>query len=160
MTPERRARSLLLSHLSPQQRQTLGEHGWFEVVGGKTGWTYRIHQKLGRPIEDRDLSNRHCPAYCLFIGRNVTRMKKGKRIASYDARPFRSASLPDSDDLLAQKLALENRLGEIKFLNMACKTEHLQSPTFWPWGVVSIFCGLVAAFSTFNLANLIWRLLH
>lgn len=38
----RRARELLLSYLSDDQRRTFEEHGWFVVLGGRSGRRYRI----------------------------------------------------------------------------------------------------------------------
>ncbi len=37
-----RARELLMSYLSDEQRRTFEEHGWFVVVGGRSGRRYRI----------------------------------------------------------------------------------------------------------------------
>jgi hypothetical protein len=38
----RRARELLLSYLSDDQRRTFEEHNWFVVIGGRSGRRYRI----------------------------------------------------------------------------------------------------------------------
>ena len=42
---KRRARRLLLSHLTPEQRQTFMERGWFVVEGGRSKQRYRIRDK-------------------------------------------------------------------------------------------------------------------
>lgn len=39
----KRAREHLLSHLTPEQRQTFEAHGWFVVEGGRSGTRYRVN---------------------------------------------------------------------------------------------------------------------
>ena len=105
---ETRARALLLSKLSPDQRKQLETHRWFETTGGASGRTYRIHASNGR---------------------NVTWVKDGKNQISYCAYPAWWSSginteVPLSDVMLAQKLAIEDPTMEPQFINMACKERH------------------------------------
>ena len=102
-----RALTLLRSQLSPTQRAQFEAKGWFEVIGGKTGRTYRV--------------DRHS-----WPGRNVTRWQDGSPRISYCARPTPSnySMMLMGDTLLAQKLALENPEREIAFTDMACKVDY------------------------------------
>jgi len=76
---------LLLENLSASQRHDYEAHGYFYVIGGKTGWRYRVH--------DRHLLN------VVQLG------PKGQRVARLCFFP--KGDLPAGDVLLAQKLALE-----------------------------------------------------
>lgn len=100
-----RAQTLLRSHLTQSQRDSLDTNGYFEVVGNATGTTYRIKQ-------------RHT-----LTQRNVVSMAHGKENLAYDAAPMMVRGsclmrLPSGDVLLAQKLCLET--DEINFLSTAC----------------------------------------
>lgn len=109
MTPDQRARALLLSHLSPQQKETFCKHGWFEVKGGRTKRMYRIE-----------------PAR--YPQRNVTYWRNGEPWIGYCAFPMDAGiglvSLPPCDNALAQKMILEDRRLEDVFLNKACSIEY------------------------------------
>lgn len=113
-TPEGRARELLLSHLTPIQRQQFADRLAFDVTGGATGRTYCI---------------------CAVRGRNVTWIRKDKRMRSYDTHP--RGRIPLCDVMLAQKLALEGRRTERRFLRMACHTTYrrggLLMDVIWPY---------------------------
>ena len=86
---------LLLENLSAPQRHDYEAHGYFYVIGGKTGRRYRVH--------DRHLLN------VVQLG------PKGQRVARLCFFP--KGDLPTGDVLLAQKLALE--LFEIETLRVA-----------------------------------------
>lgn len=109
MTPDQRARVLLLSHLSPQQQETFCKHGWFEVKGGRTKRIYRVEP--GR-----------------YPQRNVTRWRNDEPWIGYCAYPMDAGiavvSLPPCDNALAQKMILEDRGLEDVFLSMACSIEY------------------------------------
>ena len=76
---------LLLENLSAPQRHDYEAHGYFYVIGGKTGRRYRVH-------------DRH--------SLNVVQLgPKGQRVARLCFFP--KGDLPAGDVLLAQKLALE-----------------------------------------------------
>ena len=103
---ETRARALLLSKLSPDQRKQLETYRWFETTGGASSRTYRIRASHGR---------------------NVTWVKDKRDQISYCAYPAwrSSAEVPLSDVLLAQKLAIEDPTMEPQFIDMACKEHHV-----------------------------------
>ena len=112
-----RAEKLLLSHLSPAQRVQFTDKGWFEVIGGKTGRTYRV--------------DRHA-----WPGKNVTWWQDGSPCIAYCAFPnfARSMTLmPMGDTLLAQKLALENPERETTFIDMACKMDYRDNRDHRPY---------------------------
>jgi hypothetical protein len=90
---EARARKLLIEHLNPLQRQQLKDYGWFEVIGGTTGRTYRIWAH-------RYIANIHAP-------------KEGWKFCACCA----DLSLPTSDHVLAQKIMIES--DERRFLRIA-----------------------------------------
>lgn len=165
MTPDQRARNLLMSHLSPQQMQTFEKHGWFEVVGAKTRRTYRIYRGDRADLNNMlisELADSHSVGFNIYIGRNVTWMQKGRRMASFCAYPY--ATIPNCDKLLAQKLALEDVEGEDKFLNMACKTWHSNRArnqlAFWPWGALRMTVCAMFVLQGLNLGWLLWRIWH
>jgi hypothetical protein len=92
-----RARDLLLAHLTPKQRRTFEENGWFVVEGGKTGRPYRIRAKEDLVanidvVEDDRTLYRLC-GHCGL------------------------KEVPLGDHLLAQKLMLEG--AEEEFLRLA-----------------------------------------
>jgi hypothetical protein len=77
-----RARELLLSHLTEEQRATFIENRWFVVVGGRSRMRYRI--ETGHLVA------------------NVRRLDDGARLCAHCDH-----SLPMDDHLIAQKLMLE-----------------------------------------------------
>jgi hypothetical protein len=96
-TPEinTRARELLLSKLTAEQRETFERNNWFVVEGGSTGTHYRLEghtltANIVVLVDDRP-THRLC-GHC-------------------------DRSIPMSDQLLAQKLMLE--LDESEFLRIA-----------------------------------------
>ncbi len=95
LAAERRARKLLLSHLTPTQRDTVGLNGWFETRGSR-GTLYRI------------LTTK-------FLG-NITAPHAGRKYCLC----FADRLLPLSDHILGQKLLIES--DEPKFLRVANAT--------------------------------------
>jgi hypothetical protein len=77
-----RARELLLSHLTEEQRATFIENRWFVVIGGRSRMRYRI--ETGHLVA------------------NVRRLDDGARLCAHCDH-----SLPMDDHLIAQKLMLE-----------------------------------------------------
>jgi len=90
-----RARELLLSHLTDEQRRTFENNGWFVVEGGRTGGRYRIRQGYAGNVDvlDGDLVSHKLCAH---------------------ADPV---AVPWPDQMLAQKLMLE--IDEDDFLAIA-----------------------------------------
>src|SRR5258706_2940784 len=80
-----RARELLISHLTTEQRKTFEKNKWFVVVGGKTKTEYRIRTDYG-------------------IAGNIDVMAKGKKVASLCCHC--RSDIPNEDQFLAQKIAL------------------------------------------------------
>jgi len=93
VSPEQKARELLLSALSPGQRYNLTRHGWFEVISNK-GHRWVIRADVG--VSYNVYHNRY--KYCAHI---------------------RGGSVPKDDHLLAQALML--RTDENQFLRIANK---------------------------------------
>lgn len=93
-----RAQALLLEHLTPAQRETFDRNKWFVVEGGKTGRQYRIRD-LGHLVANIDVLN--------------AEGKKDYRLCGHAAE----RAVPMGDQLLAQKLMLEN--AEEDFLRLA-----------------------------------------
>ena len=83
--PRERAFRLLVDNLSATQREQFTRHGFFEVIGGKTGTTYRIREGHFLNVECLDAMGRCSRVLCFGPEGN----------------------LPVGDVLLAQKLALE-----------------------------------------------------
>lgn len=87
-----RARALLLSHLTTEQRETFETNGWFVVEGGRSGYRYKVRGQsyVGNVerVDDRAVFCAHC-----------------------------DSSLPLGDQLLAQKMMLE--CAEDEFLRIA-----------------------------------------
>jgi hypothetical protein len=77
-----RARELLLSHLTEEQRATFIENRWFVVIGGRSRMRYRI--ETGHLVA------------------NVRRLNDNLRLCAHCDH-----SLPMDDHLIAQKLMLE-----------------------------------------------------
>lgn len=77
-----RARELLLSHLTEEQRATFIENKWFVVIGGRSRMRYRI--ETGHLVA------------------NVRRLDDNARLCAHCDH-----SLPMDDHLIAQKLMLE-----------------------------------------------------
>ena len=88
---DERAKELLLSNLTDEQKKTFTDKGYFECVGNRTGKTYRIHNY--RNINTRCGNDK----YCVVQGNDV----------------------PLSDQLLTEKMLIEN--DEDKFLKVANK---------------------------------------
>ena len=86
---------LLREHLNAPQRQDWDAHGYFYVIGGKTGCRYRIRR--GHVLNVEQLG------------------PKGQRLERLCFVP--KGDLPTGDVLLAQKLALE--LFETETLSVA-----------------------------------------
>jgi len=88
---EARARALLMTSLSPAQRESLEKFRFFDIeIGGKT---YRIHQGTHG---------------------NVRQVENGREIVTFCAQP---EGVPAEDAMLAQKLMLET--DEAAFLRVA-----------------------------------------
>jgi hypothetical protein len=83
---EARGYRLLLSSLSPAQRQQFLEHSYFDVVGGDTGTRYRIRDQHFFNVDELDEQG------------------SGQRRQLCFAP---AGNLPVGDMMLAQKLALE-----------------------------------------------------
>jgi hypothetical protein len=86
---------LLVSNLSPVQRQQLARHNYFDVIGGDTGTRYRIRD--GRTLNIAQLNE---SGGCV-------------RLLCFEPE----GTLPVGDVMLAQKIALE--LFEVEALSMA-----------------------------------------
>ncbi len=93
-TARARAEELLQRHLAPEQRRTLAEHRWFDVVAA-SGARYRIHRGRSHNVRRLDAGGREVRSYCAYPRMLV----------------------PEGDVLLAQKLMLE--LAEDRFLAVA-----------------------------------------
>jgi hypothetical protein len=93
-----RARELLVSCLTLAQRESLEKHAWFLVIGGNSGKRYRIRTNS--------------------VMGNIDVMA-GKRSDRVEARLccHCQGNIPESDQHLAQKLALE--YDEARFLSIA-----------------------------------------
>jgi|SRR5882672_9707872 len=91
-----KARNLLLSHLSAQQRETFEKNKWFVVVGGRSKTEYRIRTDYG-------------------TAGNIDVMAKGKKVASLCCHC--RSDIPNEDQFLAQKIALQ--WDEDNFLKIA-----------------------------------------
>jgi hypothetical protein len=89
---DERAKTLLFSQLTEEQRKSFVENGWFLVLSKRSGRQYRVNVS-------------HLVA-------NVTRLDDGARLCAHC-----DPSLPRSDHLLAQKLMLE--YDEEAFLRVA-----------------------------------------
>jgi hypothetical protein len=96
----KRARQLLLSHLSPVQRKTFRRKGWFVVEGGESGKRYRIN------------GNGICA--------NVERLADNDNAVLHRlCAHCEPATIPTCDQLLAQKIKIE--FEERDFLRLANK---------------------------------------
>ncbi|MGE3699208.1 MAG: hypothetical protein AB7G08_10450 [Hyphomicrobiaceae bacterium] len=82
---EKRSFQLLNANLSLSQRHQYARHGYFDVLGSKTGARYRIHQGSRMNVEQLDADGRRVRLLCF--------------------KP--AAQLAVGDIMLAQKLALE-----------------------------------------------------
>lgn len=83
--PEQRALKLLLPLLTLEQRVTYETYGYFDVVGGHTGRTYRLVNRKVMNIHKVDETGKVLKTWCVVP----------------------EGDLPLGDVLLAQKLALE-----------------------------------------------------
>ena len=92
-----RAQTLLMSHLTQEQQQTLKKNGWFVVEGGKSKQRYRIRS------EDHLVAN--------------IDVMEGKRVKHRLCAHCDLKAVPLGDQLLAQKTMLE--LAEDDFLRVA-----------------------------------------
>lgn len=102
-----RARQLLLSHLTPAQRETFTKNRWFVVEGGRSKQRYRIDVGGG------------------YQG-NVALLDSGDKVAATFCGHC-DGSIPRYDQFLAQKLMLEQH--EDEFLRLSnrravCDTQH------------------------------------
>ncbi len=80
-----RGLELLRRNLTPVQRQQYDRHGYFDIVGGKTGKRYRIRHGRSMNIEQLDKNGRRVCGWCFFP----------------------QGSLVAGDVMLGQKVALE-----------------------------------------------------
>jgi hypothetical protein len=95
---------LLTRHMSPAQREQYLRHGYFEVIGGDTGWRYRIREGYAMNVEQLD--------------------EKGRRIQLLCFAP--RGGLPVGDVMLAQKIALELfESATLRVANRSVAWEHL-----------------------------------
>ncbi len=92
---EARSARLLLTNLSPAQRQQFAKHKYFDVTGGQTGTRYRIRRGPSMNIDEIDAAGRPVAGLCFY--------PKGY--------------LRTGDVMLGQKFALE--LDEIEVLAIA-----------------------------------------
>jgi hypothetical protein len=98
-----RSLQLLLSNLSPDQRQQFTYYNYFDVIGGDSGTRYRIRNRHFLNVERLD-----------YKGTCTCRLCFGPR-----------GKLPIADVMLAQKLALELFEPEaIKIANAAPPWAH------------------------------------
>ena len=88
----------MLSHLTPEQRETLERNKWFVVKGGKSGKLYRIKDQ-GHLIA------------------NIEALREDGMLEALLCAHIREACIPLGDHFLAQKLMLE--LDEEAFLRIA-----------------------------------------
>jgi hypothetical protein len=95
---EARAKQLLISKLSPAQREQYEASRFFDVVGGDTGKHYRIRHGCQMNVDELD--------------------QNGQRIRVLCFMP--NGGLPSGDVMLAQKIALE--LFESEALRVANKS--------------------------------------
>jgi len=91
-----RAGELLLEHLTPQQRETYVNNGWFVVEGGRTKTKYRI--RGGTVVANIDVLDR-------------------KDRSTHRLCGHAQSHIPMGDQLLSQKIMLE--LAEDDFLRLA-----------------------------------------
>ena len=85
---EARANELLCEHLTPAQKKTYTDNGWFVIEGGKTKTKYRINSgHLVGNVDVLDNQNRKTHRLCAHV---------------------RQGSVPFGDQLLAQKIMLEH----------------------------------------------------
>lgn len=95
-----RARELLLEHLTPQQRKTFEENGWFIVRGGQSKKQYRIStQGYAGNVSELHDSGHAAARYCAHAPANA---------------------IPLHDHFIAQKYMLE--FAEDDFLRVANRT--------------------------------------
>jgi len=94
MLAEKRAKALLLENLTEEQRVQYTTHGYFDVIGGRTGIRYRLWHRTMQNIEELDAW--------------------GDRVCVWCVHPV---DVPLDDVLLAQKIALE--LFELEALSVA-----------------------------------------
>lgn len=92
-----RARALLLTQLTDEQRETFEKNGWFVVEGGKSGRKYRV------------AANDNCAANIYVLD--------GERVTHRLCGHCDLKKVPLADHLLAQKLMLES--AEEEFLRIA-----------------------------------------
>lgn len=92
-TANNRAKELLLSHLTAEQRKTFNENGWFIVEGGRTKQKYRINGSS--------------------ISGNIDVLGKNHRLCAHAPHGM----VPHFDHLLTQKVMIE--LAEDDFLRVA-----------------------------------------
>jgi len=82
----RRARKLLLEHLTPEQRACLAERGYIVVRGNSSGDEYQVYMRAGM---------------------NVVRVRDGTRFCF--APSLAGRSMPRPDIVLGQALTLRHR---------------------------------------------------
>lgn len=98
----KQARSLLASCLTNQQRAEFEDHEYFDVIGGASGRTYRIHSCRTANVHALDRHGRPLRAYCAVLRRGV----------------------PVEDQMLAQKLLLET--DERRFLEIGVRAHRVR----------------------------------
>jgi hypothetical protein len=99
LAADQRAKDLLLSHLTPEQRKTFENNGWFIVKGGKSGDRYKIKTNgYAGNIDKVDVNNVSQIRFCAHTRRE----------------------LPLHDHHVAQMLAIQ--YDEEQFLRVANRT--------------------------------------
>ena len=65
MRAEEKALELMMLSLTPRQRDTWNEHGWFEVVS-QSGKVFRIRNKMSLNVDEYDVQNEQVVAsHCI-----------------------------------------------------------------------------------------------
>lgn len=110
MAGEPKARELLISMLTDEQRESMKTNGNFTVIGGDTGWKYIVKRSR---------------AWNVILVHDHPDSTVAGRIADLCAAP---SDLPMSDTVLQVKLMLESKGGETKFLEVANNTASISMP--------------------------------
>jgi len=64
----KRAREILLEHLTSEQRDMVEKNGWFVIQGGKSKKTYRIGSKaIAGNVEELDIQGKVIAKYCCHL---------------------------------------------------------------------------------------------
>lgn len=119
---EERAKSLLLQHLTPEQKATFEEHGYFDFRGSQGG-KYRLFTsetllKAGVSTSYNLAHRPTIPGGTRVRLRNIFVTENG-----YSA----AANLPEADTLLALKVAIE---ANERHVEIGCSMDALAEPLF------------------------------